>query len=718
MNPQQVRELQLLRPRLRDDLQIHFREGPDEGGCILEDPLASKFHRLGKAETILLQRMDGSTTFAECYSRACRISKADSLTSEQALQLLGWLVRQQLVLVGSVTPETAATLQRSLSARQRFLSRINLISFRIPLGSPDRFLEPLRPMSKWVSGTTSLLIWAGIVLYSLSQVWNHWDKVLEASQGILAPNNWLWLALAWIILKVIHELAHGLVCMAHGGRIREVGILLILLMPLVYVDARDSTVFPSRWSRIHVAAAGMMAELLIASLATLAWIQLEPGPFQAFLLNVMVMGSIVTLLFNANPLMRFDGYYLLCDLLGTPNLSTRSKAWLRYGFLHRTLGIPEIAEPPRDSHSPWLYVTYGVAALLWWMLIILTLFTAAFLILDEGGWIVVALSLTALLGQKVMAARQSVEDGFLDRIRWRTTLPRLIGLVALLLTVLFVPLNQTQILPGVVRQTQNPTPRPEGDGLIREVHVHKGQTVAPGDTLVELENPDMDTRIAMLDLREKMQRIRLNQAVQSADATRIQLEREQWNALRNQLEEIRKTRESLTLRSPIKGTVVGRNLEAREGNWIPSGTELLQIINPDQLEILIAIPQSRADFFSRQIGSPVEIMLESDAQTLSGIFTSVDGRATRTPDLAELTVTSGGPIPLRSTSKEPEWLQPVFIGRLQIDLSQTERPLYQGERARVRFQSTQKSSLWDRANRLRLEFVEFLLRRADNLTAM
>ncbi len=713
MNLHQVREVQSLRPRLREDVRLHFRKEAAGLQCVLEDPLRSRYHQLGVAETQFLQELNGKRSFAEAYARACAASAEDALQEEQALQLLGWLIEQHLVHVGSQLPGEPMKEEGRRGARQRFFQGMNLISIRVPFGSPAKLLAPLRVFSPLCCSIPILLLGSLIVLAATLIAWSQPALLAEASQGLLAPNNWLRLAVVWIGLKLWHEAAHAMTCMHYGGRIREAGILFILLMPLGYVDASESLAFSSKWKRMHVAAAGMMAELLLAALAFFLWLRVDPGPTRELLFNVATMGSVITLLFNLNPLMRFDGYYLLCDLINIPNLGTRSQHYLRYLSQKLLLGMKELSPPELGEKSPMIYLIYGLAAWLWRILILLTLLTAASLLLGGGGWLLVLITLASMAAAKLQSILRLSESGFFNRIRWQRALPRILIACTALMLIMLIPVERSWVLTGVFRQENNLAPRPEGDGILKQIHVQDGQQIQNGDPLLTLSNPDTELRLALAKLERGKREIQLRQASLSGFPARMQAEAQALDSLEEQIEELQAELNSLQLEADTTGQVLSRHLHAREGMWISSGTELLQLQQETEFMIHVAIPQDQADAFREREGAEVELLLESGASAATASFIGMDGRATQQPGLPELTAAAGGPIPIRPSEQGPEWLSPVFIGRVQPDPASLPRRVRVGERVKLRFRDLEAENLWQRSRRLIRQAGELLLRRAE-----
>ena len=178
----------------------------------------------------------------------------------------------------------------------------------------------------------------------------------------MAASNWPWLFLVLAATKVLHELGHALACRHFGGECHEIGVMLLVFVPCLYCNVSDSWMLPNKWRRIAVAAAGMYVELVLASIATLLWWFSAPGLFNAICLNTMLVCSLGTLLFNGNPLLRYDGYYILSDLIDVPNLGAESTAAVRRLAGRWFLGLDLADERMLPGRSSWLLALYAVAS--------------------------------------------------------------------------------------------------------------------------------------------------------------------------------------------------------------------------------------------------------------------------------------------------------------------------------------------------------------------
>ncbi|MGH9362025.1 MAG: hypothetical protein ACRD2T_08915, partial [Thermoanaerobaculia bacterium] len=316
-----------LKPRLRAHAEIHRHHYRGQLWYILQDLTSERFHRFTPAAYEAIGLMDGSRTVQEIWDLASQRLGDDAPTQEQMIQLLGQLHGAD-VLQSEVPPDTAEILKRyERQRRRRFWAVVlNPLSWKFPLFDPEKLLRRLMPFVRPLFSKLGALVWLLVVGGGLVQASIHFDDLTQnVIDRILEPTNLLLLWVVLPVLKVFHEFGHAFAVKHYGGEVHEMGIILLVLTPLPYVDASASTALRSKRERIFVGAAGMVVEVFIASLALFFWLNAEAGLLRSIAYNIVFVAGVSTILFNANPLLRYDGYYILSDLLEIPNLRARSR---------------------------------------------------------------------------------------------------------------------------------------------------------------------------------------------------------------------------------------------------------------------------------------------------------------------------------------------------------------------------------------------------------
>ncbi|MFQ3670063.1 MAG: HlyD family efflux transporter periplasmic adaptor subunit [Verrucomicrobiia bacterium] len=717
-----VRELGATRPRTRSSLRFTFQEFGGQRCCVVEDPLTSKFHRLGLPEYRLLTHLDGKTTFAEAFARASLESGQDALNEQEAVALLHWLVENHLADFGSGPPDEVLEKKTRSELLGRFRNFANLLFIKIPLGRPDPWLERLLPKLRWLCGPLFFGLWSILVLAALLQLAANWSRFIEGTEGILTPSNWLWLGLVWILLKAWHEFWHGLVCKYHGGPVREAGLLFVLFTPMGYIDASSSWTFPSKWKRIHVAAAGVYGELAVAALATLLWAATGPGLPNTLAMNTMIMASTVTLLFNLNPLMKFDGYFILSDLLEIPNLAPKSTQILKQTAKRYLLAVPQTPAPDWSDRLTYLYLAYGLAALLWRLIIMATLLITASLLFKGGGLLLALVALALWLLPMAQALVTYLRQGSgPEQPRPLAAALRLSTLTAALALLLLLPLPVTLKAPGIVQYANEIVLRAESPGIVLGIHTTDGALVDQDQLLLTLANPDLETELARLAIRHDRQNLRTQLARNNSQpVAAYEAELATLSAYRKQYEEKRKLAETLDLRAPVPGRIIAPRIERLRGRFLQTGDEILRLARPHGNEVLVPVPGPDIDWFRRHLNFPVLVHLPGRRLTTEGILKQIGAKATTDLQQTALTSLGGGPLPVKKRSDPPpgsphppdtyELVQPVFLAT--VDLPNAPVDLRSGEPASIKFTSRERRSLAGTCRAAAEHALNWLLSRA------
>jgi len=356
-----------LKPMLRDSVQIIRHVYRGQTWFVLHNNLNGRNHRFNAAAYRLIGRMDGGRTVQQLWEDAGKDSAEAVPTQDEVIRLLGRLQDADLIQSG-ILPNTADLLKQTHGRpnpgwKQRMS---NPFSLRFPLFDPDRFLERRVFLTAPLFTRVAFGLWLLIVLAAVIAAGLHWAELTSSlADRLFSTSNLLLLWLTYPLVKILHEFGHALAVKKWGGEVHEMGILLLALTPIPYVDASASAAFNEKHRRIAVASMGMMVELLLASLALFVWLNVETGLISAVAYNVMLIGGVSTVLFNGNPLLRYDGYYMLADLIEIPNLGQRSTHYLGYLFQRYLLGIETAESPVTAPGEKGWFLVYGPLSFLY-----------------------------------------------------------------------------------------------------------------------------------------------------------------------------------------------------------------------------------------------------------------------------------------------------------------------------------------------------------------
>ncbi|MCA9054115.1 MAG: biotin/lipoyl-binding protein [Planctomycetaceae bacterium] len=548
-----VHELRCQRFKLADGVVASAQQHRGRAGYHLQHPSRTEFFHVSDHEAALLSLMDGRRTFAAVISITARTLGADAFSEEVATELCLRLLKAGLLTIAG----NSETLRSAGENSSRRAGGWNPFWMQFPLFNPDGLLQALLVVCRWVFhpaavvGSLVVTGWAGSVL------WTDWDRFASSGAQVFSPDNWIWLGLAWLCLKVIHELAHGLACRYYGGDVSKLGVVLVLFAPMAYVDVTSSWNLRSRWQRMHIAAAGMWAELTIAAVAVLIWSHTESVRTAHLLHNVIVMAGVTTLLFNLNPLMRFDGYYLLSDALGIPNLAGRGAAAVQQ-LLRRCLFGERFPASTSDGHERMLVLLYGVSASLWRVVVSVGLTIAAAVMWHGAGIVLALLGMILWWGLPLLrgfAAVRTVAQQS-PAAAGRGLVVGAMAVAAVVAPLSLLPNPRGTSAPGIVDYADARHIRAAAEGFLERIHVGDGQRVEAGDLLFELSNDELTNELIDLEIEWQESEVRRLAAVNAGKLGEAQIELGQQAAIEERLRE-REQKCGSAPRSPVLSSPAG-----------------------------------------------------------------------------------------------------------------------------------------------------------------
>ena len=467
--------------------------------------------------------------------------------------------------------------------------------------------------------------------YATCLVAYDWDRIVHDSVQAFSRDSLVWLGATWLILKFVHEAAHGIACKKFGGVVPQGGLLFLLLIPLPFVDVTSSWKFGNKSYRILTSAAGMLAEVFLAAIAAIAWLQCEPGALQTALGNVMIAASVHTLLFNANPLLRFDGYHILADGLEIPNLGNHASRWFHGIIRSIVLGVPR--ERFGFSGARGLLVrTYGILSFLWKTCLLVTLSIGAMNLLSGIGLLLglTSLSLWVLLPtakflyRLCLERREHLAYGARERIRFVFSCLLVVGLGY---QVSFLPGPTVVQAPFVVDYKDLSVVRTESPGFLEQLFVHSGEFVQEGQPLFQMSNEESSTQRKQLQAELEAARIRGRVQKSVGNISRWQFELEKIIQLDEQLAELESTIEKFTVRATRSGVVIGSELNSKLGQFYPAGEEILSIGDERSKEAVGLVAQLDSEDLSDSLGSKLSLKVWGHQSLEAGSLQNVNPKS-------------------------------------------------------------------------------------------
>lgn len=586
-----------LKPRLRGHVHVHRHVYRGEVWFVMEDRVSGKYHRFNPATYRVLSLMNGRRSMDEVWLRLTHELVEDTPDQEEIIRLLGQLHGSDLIQC-DVTPDVAELLERrGKEERNKLVGRyLNPMALRFPLIDPDRILTQLNRLPHVFKGGWGMFFWLLVVLPAALLAPAHWPDLTENfTEQLLAAENLLIMAVVFPLLKAMHELGHGLAVKARGGEVHEMGIMLLVFFPIPYVEASSASAFVKKTDRMLVGAAGMLTEVFIAALAFYLWLMLEPGLVRSFAYNTIVLASVSTVLFNANPLLKFDGYYILADWVEIPNLATRSTQYWKYLAEHYLLDLPD-SEPPRIAHGEraW-FIWYAPLAFAYRMFV---LFGIVLFVSQQYFFLGVLLAIwgvTASLGIPLFKMIKALltEPRFAARgARIRNVM---IASVASLYVLLFwLPLPYHTNAQGILRLPEQALLRVQEDGFVTETFASSGSNLAPGAPVLASYNPELTAQLSVQQAELEEMRVRYDAAWGVRPAEAAQLE-EQLSREQARLQRMRERVAKLTLRAGTQGQLLWQDREDLPGRFLRKGEVVGYLVGNHRPVIRVVVGQSDID---------------------------------------------------------------------------------------------------------------------------
>ncbi len=647
-----------LRPRLLSGVRISRQRFRGQLWYVLENPVNNQFSRLSEEAYRFVGLLDGHRTVAEVWG-ICNERLGDRApTQGEVIQLLGQLYGINLLYI-EVPPDSEALFNRYRRRVRREVQSylMNLLFIRIPLLDPDRFLDRwvhvVGPIFSWVG----LLVWLALVATGLYFVVGNSGALFSQSSDVLDPDNLVFLYLSFVLIKIFHEFSHAFACKrfgrlnGSGGEVHKMGVMFLVLFPLPYVDASSAWAFRNKWHRAIVGMAGVIAELAAASLAAMIWANTSTGTLHIIAYNVIFVASVSTLLFNGNPLLRFDAYYVLTDIIEIPNLGQRSRQYIYYLFKRYVWGLKRLWNPAHSLGERLWFVFYGVASVLYRIFISIRILLFLNNRLPEALFILVPIlafsAIVAWVGVPIAKFLQYLATGAeLARNRFRAvTSTGLIGL-ALLVVLGVVRLPDYCRVEGIVEPVDLSIVHAESDGFIRSFLASQTDVSPEGPALIEAVNPALEAEKKGLEAEYRAIEIRRRQAVMTEVAA-AQILEEQLAALEEKIARVDEQLSSLRLASPSVGTWVSPEIDRVKGRYVRRGEEIGVVANLGDLLVRATAGQTVAAVLIEQADRTVEIRANGRPElTITGQIEKVfPGGQEQLPSQA-LGYAVGGSMPL------------------------------------------------------------------------
>jgi len=667
-------------PAMRSDLLINQQQFEGRTYYVVKDPISLQYFRMTAEDYYLATLFDGQRTFgkirdlyAERYPHVLLDYTREEL-NDRVLRFANDLALLQFLSVQGVRLKSRMDAAKAKKKKGGGLYQLanKVFFFRRSIFDPDKLFGKMAKPVWWMWTMPTLWISAVIIALGFVVFVQHTDRLAGAFANLFSLHNALLMIATTFVIKSVHELGHGLTCKHFGGEVHEIGVMFLVFQPYFFVNVSDSWTMPNRMHRVLVSAAGIYVELIFAAFATFLWAIVQPGTFRDFLFNVIFIASVSTLIFNANPLMRFDGYYMMMDLLEVPNLQAKSRALIQHQLNGALFGKGNkesnvLSRMPLPKKRFWLFYTYAILSWVYGYYIIynLIIFMKPHLEPIGLGGLANWFSAFALISWVAMPLIGFFKNLQLTREDWHAG-GRLRHLSKILLVAFgvfgaacFFPVELKIKRMGMVEMSNPEQVRPEVSGFVQQLLVTTGDTVKPGLAIAILSNREAQQQLVDAEARLRTIEAAAQRALGEGKPAELKQAQSAREAYAAKFEEAERDVRNLTLTAHISGVVVTRDLEKMKGRLIKSGELFCEIAPQGKVKIKLPLTEKQV----RYVGEGARVVIKAGAfparefhGTIAGKPVMFFGKAvppgfaqTRGGDVATYREANGDEIPVERT---------------------------------------------------------------------
>jgi putative peptide zinc metalloprotease protein len=656
----------------RKDIQIEEQIYEGKTFYTAKDPLTLRYYRMKELEYFIFTLLDGTREVEqiqkEVENRFLGLKVSEGQIKEFIIMLRNFNFLETFGPQAYGLLYQRRGLKRWAKIKQKFLS---FFFITVPLVDPDRFFNRVHPYLKFICTRRFFYFWLLFMAIFISIIISHPGEFFHQITGFFNLKN---LALVWVaimIIKTLHEVGHSLVCKHYGGEVHELGILFIVLTPWMYTNVSDAWIFQKSRQRFLVTVAGLMTELLAASIAAILWWLTRPGILNSLCYNIIVVCSVDNIIRNANPLLRYDGYYALGDLLEVPNLRIRAFGYLKLLLKKYLLRVPiPDTDPDKETsrRRRWIYLIYGPLSFVYLNFIILAI--AGFI---GKKFFMLGLFLAGMMIFRsfLMPIQKGMAFAYRNRAQMGHGRPVFIGVA--LLPIAFIIFLLTYRVPLKVVSPCSLEPmdytvvRTEGAGFLEKVLCEQGDRVKKGQVLGLLKNEELTTQYEKLQfthaslLHKKRKALGLSKHV-DYDQAEFEI-----NRIEKEIEKLKEKIEKLKIVALKDGIILTSNLKERIGDFLAEGAVFCEMGYLGGAEVRVII--SEDDFSEIKEGLPVELKVYAYAERIfHGEVMDISPVKVENLENPALSSRFGGTLPTEKLPKTGEVPKlPFFQVTMKID---------------------------------------------------
>ncbi len=671
--------------KVRDDLVISTQNQQGQLVYVVKDPISLRYFRLMPTEYAITRMLDGETSIDEVKARLEQLGhEIDDEELQAFIQQLG-----TANFFENVLPNQSESLYRLAVLRRRQKSlweQIKRILFiKIPLYDPDRIFTRAMPYLRFLWSRPALAIYGGLFAWALVIFFGNLSEATGGFADLLTAENLLFFWLMFILVKTLHELGHGFTCKYFGGEVHEVGILVLVLTPCLYCNISDAWIQDKHSRKFYISAAGIITELIIASVAAVVWWASAPGVARAISYRIMILAGISSLLFNGNPLMKFDGYYILSDILAIPNLRSSSVQYVRRFVQRYILGL-KVPGASIFSRENAIKLVYGTASSIWIIYIMYRIVRGLlWRIPPLGVWIMITtvygLLLVPIIRLAVYIARRKGRPASVNP-----------GRIAVILAIaaagayflFFHDMGYSVTAPCVITPARMHTVYAASDGVLAETPFEPGRPVAAGAVIARLENPRLEIALQeMLGIAESHQ-MQADYAAATGDLATREYHLDSKREVELRIADIRERIEDLTIRAPFDGVILTPPNYSLVGKYIREGGFLMEFADITSTKVTVAVTEKDLPFVTEDARARITLRAYP-WESFAGVVTEISAAPRRFLPSPVLADRAGGGVQTRSDIRRAiVAVDATFEIAIELPNDDPSRPLKPGMAGRAR----------------------------------
>lgn len=581
---------------------------------VLQDSFNNNYFRITPEAYNFIALLTPNKTVQEVWEECLEAYRENAPSQQEVIDILSQLHINNLLYFKN-PPNNEFILERHREKKQKAAKGklLSFISFKFPLWNPDKWLTDILPLINFLFSVKGLFLWIIVVLLGLKTIVDNFSRIYDQTQGILSHSNLIFMYLSIAVLKFFHELGHAMMSKRFSGRVPTLGLMFLVFTPLPYMDATSSWFFQERRQRILVGSAGMLVDVFFAAIAAMVWANTGDGVIHSIAFNSIIIGSVSSLFFNGNPLIRFDAYYILSDVLEIPNLYQQSRQQWFYWIEKYLFGIRNDAAPSESfTETLWLAI-YGVSSLLYriFLAIVIVLFVAD-KIFAIGLILAAILLFTGLFLPVKNFAVYLFSSPKLYRTRKRAVAVSVIIAVFLGLFIGAYPFPYAIRAPGVIKSGEFSNVYAETEGRLQKVYFKIGDSVKKGDVIAVLSNYELDLEIKAATAGLTQTSALKQKAIYDSTADLKPLyEREK--VLKERLMFLEEKKKNLTVVAMSSGDFIAPDIESFQGMWLKRQTKIGTLIGKGEFKFYGTVSQKQAFDIFREKRFKAQIKLSGNA---------------------------------------------------------------------------------------------------------